>query len=405
MKLAFIVSGKSAFTLPGGLGAYAYNTCRIVAKLGYRVFLISYSDRDETVAKEFGTLVHIRTPFNRFASLGVFLITPYLVKRMVEIVDREGPDEVVVFGAGVWGLAGNRLKERMSGEGIPVTALAGYFTTYRHEYEGQVKGAPARDYGIWASLLVRMLTAIAKLTFVPLEHRMLCGLDRIVVHYASTQRILTEEIACLVPGAVKKIPYYVDIYSRDSDVAVVGRPADTPRISIICRQDPRKGINSFLHAVRRLKEKELDFSCVVAGTGFFYEHNRRLARKLGVDDRVTFPGFVESADKLLEDTDIFVLPSVEEGSGAIALMEAMKKGVAIVTTRCDGIPEDFDHGETGLLVEPGDSRDLAQALERLITDRILRETLARNVRKDYQCRFTFEKMRLGVKEVLDSLPR
>src|SRR5690606_20317497 len=113
-----------------------------------------------------------------------------------------------------------------------------------------------------------------------------------------------------------------------------------------CRQDPRKGINTFLKALARLRDRGCPFQSIVAGSGVFLKANRRLAAHLGLQNQVSFPGFVPSVEEVLKHTDVYVLPSVEEGSGAISLLEAMRLGLAIVTTRCDGIPEDFVEGET-----------------------------------------------------------
>jgi glycosyltransferase involved in cell wall biosynthesis len=135
----------------------------------------------------------------------------------------------------------------------------------------------------------------------------------------------------------------------------------------------------------------------------FLEPNRALARRLGLADLVRFPGFVPSTEAVLDEADIYVLPSVEEGSGAISLLEAMKKGVAIVTTRCDGIPEDFVDGETGLLVPMADPTAMADALQSLLADPARRARLAQAARADYARRFSFEKMRAGLVEVLGGL--
>ena len=107
-----------------------------------------------------------------------------------------------------------------------------------------------------------------------------------------------------------------------------------------------------------------------------------------MNDLVTFPGFVDSVDKLLDQTDVYVLPSVEEGSGAISLLEAMKKGIAILTTLCDGIPEDFLDNVTAILVPSGDHQKWPKALEHLVTDGELRKRLAGKVQEDYCKRFT-----------------
>jgi len=405
VKVAFIVSGKSSFSMPGGLGAYAYNTCQIMNQLGYQVYLISFSDKNETKEMEFGTLVHVKTPYNFLASLGIFFIVPFLVKTIQAILkELNDTSEILIFGAGIWAITGTQLKSRLvTKTKIPIHTLAGYFTTYQHEYEGQVKGSPARDYGLMSNFFVKSINYFARLFFVPIEQKMLKSVDRIIVHYESTKNILISEIKGLDAKKVIKIPYYINIYDRQSNIGITSSENDQVRVSVICRQDPRKGINSFLHAVKILKEKNIDCSCMVAGAGFFFKNNQALAKKLQVNDRVEFPGFIESVDEALENTDIFVLPSVEEGSGAIAILEAMKKGIAIITTRCDGMPEDFEQDETGILVEMDNPQQLAQALERLILDKELRDKLALNVRNDYSKRFSFQKMKEGVAEVIETL--
>jgi len=403
VKVAFVISGKSSFSMPGGLGAYAYNACQIVKELGYKVYMVGYSDKDEIIEMEFGTLIHVKTPFNFLASLGVVFITPYLVKRMRLILDDIDASQVLVFGAAIWGLAGPQLKKQMRNSQLPVTTLISYFTTYKHEYDGQVRGSPSHDYGLITSLFVKSINLFARLFFVPVEHKLLKEADRIVVHYDSAVDILLSEINSLDLKKIKKIPYYINIYDRTSDVSIVPTSSDKVRISIICRQDPRKGINSFLHAIKILKDKNIECVSTVAGTGFFFKNNKKLAKRLMVDDRVIFPGFIESVDEALDNTDIFVLPSVEEGSGAIAILEAMKKGVAIVTTRCDGMPEDFEHNKTGILVEMDNPLDLALALERLILDKKMRDELALNVRDDYPKRFSFDGMKDGMVGILADL--
>lgn len=401
MKTVFVVSGKSAVTLPGGLGAYALNLARALHRLEYRVFLVGFSDRDEEIDREFGTLVHVRTPFNKLVSLGVSLMVPYLTRRMETIARKEHATEVTVFGAAIWGMCGLQLKQRLATKGIKVHTFASYFTTYEHEYLGQVKGAPGRDYGLLSHLFVRSLYIAALLLFRPKEHRLLRSLDRVIVHYDSTEQILLREVRGLAPGQIDRVPYYIDIYPRDSDTQPhAANQQGIVRINVICRQDPRKGISTFLHALRILIDRDVTFTCTIAGSGFFLERHRKLAARLCLQQRVHFAGFVRSVEELLDETDIYVLPSVEEGSGAIALMEAMKKGVAIVTTDCDGMPEDFDHGETALLVPPADHVAMADALERLVTDHDLRATLARNVYADYPQRFSFDDMVEGLRGFL-----
>jgi glycosyltransferase involved in cell wall biosynthesis len=404
-RVAFVISGKSPITSPGGLGAYSYNVARILDSIGYRVFLLGFSDREEEIDLGFATLVHFVNPYARLLGLGSIPAASFFVVRMTAIIDRLKPDQIVTYSAGIWGIAGVRLKKNLANANLPVKTLVGYFTTHRHEYRGHIIGSPAADYGYVEAAKIRLAYLFARIIYSPVERRMLGRADRVVVHYDSTRDILLKEFPGLQPEKVVKIPYYIELYERDSHIKAPGHPVSgdgVPAVTVLCRQDPRKGINTFLKAVRIVRESGRSFTCIVAGSGVFLRQNKRLAERLGLSEFVTFPGFVDSVDALLDHTDIYVLPSVEEGSGAISLLEAMKKGTAILTTLCDGIPEDFINNVTGILVPAGDHLEMARALERLVTDGELRTRLAVNVREDYGKRFTFTRMKNGLQELLNS---
>ncbi len=400
MKVAFVISGKSPKTVPGGLGAYAYSVARVFHGIGFRVFILGFSPTEEVLDLGFAELVHVRNPYSRLLGLGAVLAKHIFVRKMAEIAERERPEELVVYSAGVWGIAGVALRERLKHRPGNLKVLAAYFTTPNHEYGGHVRGAPIEDYGRWAHLLVRALALAARFINWPVERRMLLASDGVVVHYRSTHAMLRSELPALDERKITRIPYYSSLYDRTSDIPFADRGkagGDLPTVTVLCRQDPRKGINVFLRAVKILKDRGVGFHCLVVGSGIFLERNKRLAERFGLTDLVRFPGFVESAEAVLDSTDIFVLPSLEEGAGAISLLEAMQKGIAIVTTACDGIPEDFIPGETALLVEPGDAGQLAAAIERLVTDQDLRGKLARSVKADYARRFTFDGMQKGIR--------
>lgn len=87
------------------------------------------------------------------------------------------------------------------------------------------------------------------------------------------------------------------------------------------------------------------------------------------EDRIEVRPWVEASERerLLNDSDVFVLPSYAEGL-PMSLLEAMAAGLPSVTTGVGGIPDVFTHGSEGLLVEPGDVERLTAALAHLIDD-------------------------------------
>jgi glycosyltransferase involved in cell wall biosynthesis len=76
----------------------------------------------------------------------------------------------------------------------------------------------------------------------------------------------------------------------------------------------------------------------------------------------------------MRDADIFVLPSLFEGT-PLTLIEAMWSGLPILTTATAGMKDVVSDGRTGLLVPPGDAEALGTAIERLVLDASLRRTL------------------------------
>ena len=88
-------------------------------------------------------------------------------------------------------------------------------------------------------------------------------------------------------------------------------------------------------------------------------------------------------------SDIVVLPTYREGFPKV-LLEAGMTCRAVVTTDVPGCRDIVEHGESGLLVEPGNSHELYEALKRVCLDRELRQTLAMNLHDKVQSKFTDE---------------
>jgi glycosyltransferase involved in cell wall biosynthesis len=124
----------------------------------------------------------------------------------------------------------------------------------------------------------------------------------------------------------------------------------------------RKNLFVLLEVLRRVVETfGNDVRLVICGTGNLLEPLKAKARRLGLEDKVIFPGFIAEADKpkFYNLADVFVFPSLLEGFG-LAVGEAMSCGKPVVAFDSAAIPELVVNGETGLLARAGDVADFVK---------------------------------------------
>jgi len=139
---------------------------------------------------------------------------------------------------------------------------------------------------------------------------------------------------------------------------------ETKRLVYIAFLDqPRKGLNFLLEALRALSQRRHDLHLHVIGDGPRRSEYEGMAAELGVRDSVTFHGRIEREEivQLLHRSHLFVLPSLFENF-SVATAEALATGTPVVATRCGG-PEDFVTPEVGRLVPPGDVEALSEAID------------------------------------------
>ena len=111
---------------------------------------------------------------------------------------------------------------------------------------------------------------------------------------------------------------------------------------------------------------------IVGGKGWLYEDIFAAVERLGLGEKVVFPGFIADEDlpALYNLADLFVFPSLYEGFG-LPPLEAMACGTPVITSDTSSLPEVV--GEAGLMVEATDVAALAEAMKRVLGDNALRE--------------------------------
>jgi glycosyltransferase involved in cell wall biosynthesis len=125
-----------------------------------------------------------------------------------------------------------------------------------------------------------------------------------------------------------------------------------------------KGLKSLIDAWAKVVERRLDARLWLVGEGPEHARLERQIRALGLAGRVALVGSFDNIEDMLLAADLFVLPSFEEGL-SMALLEAMAIGLPVVASHIAGNRRVVEHGVEGLLVPPGDSVALADAIERV----------------------------------------
>ncbi|MCY9017531.1 glycosyltransferase family 4 protein [Priestia megaterium] len=153
-------------------------------------------------------------------------------------------------------------------------------------------------------------------------------------------------------------------------------PQEKLVITCVARLGPRKGHNYLLSALSHIRQYTNNVEVLIVGDGEMRETLEKQVHSLDLPI-VNFLGSRDDVPYILSKTDIFVLPTIND-SLPIAIIEAMHSGTAIISTNCGGIPEIVKHGKTGIVVEPGDTEELAQALRFFIVNKQARDKASTN---------------------------
>jgi len=150
--------------------------------------------------------------------------------------------------------------------------------------------------------------------------------------------------------------------------ADLGFPPSEVGVLVVAAFEPRKGHSVLVNALNQIGRECTRPYVALVGVGSEREAVEAQVRALGLDDRIRFLGWRRDVDRLMQASDILVLPSLGMECLPYAILEAMSHGKPVVGTDVAGIPEMVDDGVTGAVVAPGDPAALAAALRRLVED-------------------------------------
>jgi len=153
-----------------------------------------------------------------------------------------------------------------------------------------------------------------------------------------------------------------------------------------------KGQRYLLEAAAILKSKYPNARYLVVGSGEILEDLRSTAASLGVSGEVVFAGYRENVEDFIAAMDVFCLLSWDtEGFGQV-VVEAEAMGKPVIATKVGGIPETFEDNKTGLLIEPENSKQLAEKIDYFLSNEAKMTEFGRNASIFAKSKFSIDRM-------------
>lgn len=207
------------------------------------------------------------------------------------------------------------------------------------------------------------------------------------------------------------IPNSVDLNRFDSHKKIpnfkksLGWSESSFLIGLVSRLDPGKGQKVALDALQILKNKKLNCKIVFIGENtkneIDYETDlKKIAAQYGLLDDVKFMGFNENVAPIVASLDALIQPSVAETFGK-SIIEGMASEVPVISTNAGGVPDIITDSENGLLVEPQNAYQLAEAIELIIKNNQLVTHMTEVARNDVVNKYSKKVVNQHLVRVLD----
>ena len=215
-------------------------------------------------------------------------------------------------------------------------------------------------------------------------------MPELIAVLSSVQRRPFEEIGFW--KNVKVIPNTVDLYSyqdENSHRKEFDIPEDRVIVLFIASHfDKEKGIFELLNSIPLVTKENEKVLFVFVGGGKEEDTIVEFCQRKKLENYVKFPGYLANRDiaRILNSSDIFVLPSYGEGF-PLVILEAMAAGLPIISTPVGAIPEIIENGKNGFLVKSMDNIELAEKIRYLVENEKLRKKMGNNNIKKIQHKY------------------
>jgi glycosyltransferase involved in cell wall biosynthesis len=174
-------------------------------------------------------------------------------------------------------------------------------------------------------------------------------------------------------------------------------------VARLISSEPGKGVDSVIKVLPKVMKVVPDLFYVIVGGGDLQPRLEEMARESSVRDRIFFIGKLqlEQLKACYSRTDVFVMPSHQEGFG-IVFLEAMAFGKPVIAGDHGGAPEIVQDGVTGFSVNPDDLEALTDRLIQLLQNEALRIKMGEAGRQRVEENFTFMRFEERLVRILDT---
>ncbi|MCW5198145.1 glycosyltransferase family 4 protein [Desulfobulbus sp. F3] len=166
---------------------------------------------------------------------------------------------------------------------------------------------------------------------------------------------------------------------------------DVTFIGTCGRISTEKGQKYFIEAVSHVVKTTNEVQFIIVGDGPQKSEMREYADMLGVSNKIIFAGFQSDVLSFYSALDIFILPSITEGTPMV-LLEAMSCGLPVVATKVGGVVHIINNNEDGILVCPKESIELSSAIITLLKDKEYAKHLSAKAMDRIKKYFSIKKM-------------
>jgi glycosyltransferase involved in cell wall biosynthesis len=267
---------------------------------------------------------------------------------------------------------------------------------YLNKIKPDIIHSHSPDLGFFISIPARfysmpIINTCHSLSFPFKQYRIKGSAEKFFLKHTDFKRIITpnpvgvEHLAKIGIKNTVTIPNGVDISAFDGKAEKEGF-----RFLYVGRLEKEKGLEYLMEAAALIKS-EADFRITIVGSGSNYNDLKKSANKLGVN--AEFLGYKEGKElvELYASSSAFVLPSEQE-EFPLTILEAWSASLPVIATRVGGVTEICTHEENSLLIEPRNSRELADAMLRIIKEKDLGERLGSKGRELVEREYSLEKV-------------